>query len=74
MLRQAQAASTKTLVQLNHPDWDAEAVDAEVGLILAENAMSVPDLGAPPDGDPAGVNQEVPFGEPDPAADSPFEA
>lgn len=35
-LRQAEAASTDTLVRLNHPDWDDERVDAEVALIIGE--------------------------------------
>jgi A118 family predicted phage portal protein len=36
-LRTAQAASTKTLVQLQHPGWDEDAVTAEVSLIEHEN-------------------------------------
>lgn len=47
-LRNAEAASAKTRVQMLHPDWDAEAVDAEVAAILAESggaAMPDPDVG-----------------------------
>lgn len=39
-LRTAQAASTKTLVAMNHPDWDEKDVDAEVAKILAENGTT----------------------------------
>lgn len=42
-LRVAQAASTKTLVQLVHPDWDEPRVDAEVGLINDEAPGALPD-------------------------------
>ncbi len=51
MLRRAKASSTKTIVQTLHPDWDEEAVDAEVALIVAEEGLAVPDLGPLP-GDP----------------------
>ncbi|MFF5790244.1 capsid protein [Streptomyces sp. NPDC012693] len=37
LLRRAEAASTDTLVRLNHPDWDDKQVAAEVALILDEN-------------------------------------
>lgn len=37
-LRTAQAASTKTLVKIVHPDWDDTEVDAETAAILAEEA------------------------------------
>ena len=37
-LKAAQAASTKTLVQMVHPDWDEDQVDEEVLLIGDENA------------------------------------
>lgn len=36
LLEAAQAASTKTRVQMLHPDWDEPRVDAEVALILGE--------------------------------------
>lgn len=42
MLKTAEAASRKTLVQLVHPDWDDDLVDAEVARILAE-APVMPD-------------------------------
>lgn len=48
MLRLAQAASTATLVQMQHPDWDADALAAEVALINAESGMAVPDPFASP--------------------------
>lgn len=38
-LRAAEAAATKTLVAMVHPDWEDEAVDKEVSLILAERSM-----------------------------------
>ncbi|MDV6309916.1 phage portal protein [Gordonia amicalis] len=41
LLKAAQAASTKTLVQMNHPDWDDAQVDAEVALIQGETAPPV---------------------------------
>lgn len=43
MLRAAEAASTKTLVQMVHPEWDSEQVDAEVALIQAETNRPVLD-------------------------------
>lgn len=42
-LRRAEAASTKTLVALAHPEWDGQQVDDETALILAETGRSVPD-------------------------------
>ncbi len=42
-LFRAQAASTKTRVQLQHPDWDEETVNTEVALIREEFSVSVPD-------------------------------
>lgn len=41
-LRTAQAASTVTLVAMQHPDWDEAAIKAEADLILAESGMAVP--------------------------------
>ena len=38
----AKAASTKTLVALQHPDWDEEAIDEEVALIHDQSGVSVP--------------------------------
>lgn len=40
-LRTAQAASTETLVKMNHPDWDQADIDDEVAKIMAENSMNV---------------------------------
>lgn len=58
-LRTAQAASTRVLVGLVHPDWEDDMVDAEVELIHTEtdatfSPMPPPDFGAPtqPDGQP----------------------
>jgi A118 family predicted phage portal protein len=58
-LRAAEAASTYTLVKLNHPDWDEAEVLEEVSKIQAEVGASVPNpatfTGAPtlgPDGQP----------------------
>lgn len=45
-LRLAQAASTTTLVAMQHPDWNEDAIKAETELILAEQGMSVPIPGA----------------------------
>lgn len=50
-LRAAEAASTKTLVQLAHPEWDDEQVTDEVALILAETGRAVPD--------PIGVGEQI---------------
>lgn len=44
-LRGAQAASTRTLVMMQHPDWEPQEVDEEVGRIVAEN----PGLAGDPD-------------------------
>lgn len=41
-LRNAEAASTKTRVQMLHPDWDSQAVDDEVALILSESSAVEP--------------------------------
>lgn len=62
LLRQAQAASTKTLVELWHPDWDDEQVTAEVDLIDGAASVDVPAFGGgfggneqpDPNADPAG--------------------
>lgn len=40
---QAQAASTRTRVQMLHPDWDEPAVDEEVARIAAEFGTPAPD-------------------------------
>lgn len=41
-LRNAEAASTKTRVQMIHPDWDDTRVDTEVSAILRESAGGEP--------------------------------
>jgi len=43
LLARAKAASTRTLVEMLHPDWDSEQVDAEVQRILQEQGMLLPD-------------------------------
>lgn len=43
LLSRAKAASTRTLVEMLHPDWDAEQVDAEAERILQEQGALVPD-------------------------------
>lgn len=48
LLRRAEAASTRTLVALTHPDWEAREVDEETVRVLAETGRAVPDLA--PDG------------------------
>lgn len=44
-LFRAQAASTETRVRMAHPDWTEPDIKAEVGRILSEFSMSVPDPG-----------------------------
>ncbi len=41
LLKQAEAASVKTLVQMVHPEWDETAVEAEAKLILQERGNTV---------------------------------
>lgn len=43
LLRRAEAASTDTLVRMQHPDWDDKQVTAEVDLILGESGRAVAD-------------------------------
>lgn len=43
LLRQAEAASTQTLVTMLHPDWDEPQIAAEVALIAGERALAQPD-------------------------------
>ncbi|WP_067483790.1 phage portal protein [Actinomadura hibisca] len=45
LMRAAEAASTETLVQMMHPDWDDPQIQAEVKRIKDEGAMSVPGSG-----------------------------
>lgn len=67
LLRQAQAASTKTLVELWHPDWDDEQVTAEVDLIDGAASVDVPAFGGgfggneqpDPNADPAGDDTDA---------------
>ncbi|MEU5979397.1 capsid protein [Streptomyces sp. NPDC047315] len=65
LLRRAEAASTETLVRMQHPTWDDTQVDAEVAAILRESgravadptltgAEGVPDAGVPSDGGGSG--------------------
>lgn len=64
-LNRAVAVSVATKVKMIHPDWDEEAIDEEVALVIAEGGMSVPDIGAPPpfggngQGQPGNVTAEV---------------
>lgn len=66
-LRAAQAASTDTLVRLQHGDWDEERVQREVILIRQESGLDV-------EADPATVGRvdengnPLPPAEPDPTA------
>ena len=43
MLRRAQAASTDTLVRMQHPEWNDTQVAAEVAEIQREAGTAVPD-------------------------------
>jgi len=43
MLRQAEAASTETIVALNHPDWEDTEIADEARKILAESGRAVAD-------------------------------
>ncbi|MES9804929.1 phage portal protein [Streptomyces cinereoruber] len=43
LLRQAEAASTDTLVRMQHPDWDDATVKSEVDAILAESGRMTAD-------------------------------
>ena len=76
LLKAAEAASTKTLVQMVHPDWDDEQVDEEVELIQGEAAPPISiigpgesNFGAPDDGnaDEAAGDED----EPQPPAANP---
>jgi A118 family predicted phage portal protein len=58
-LRTAQAASTKTLVAMQHPDWDGKAIDAEVALILSESRVQVDLPPMPGDEPPAPVAEQA---------------
>jgi hypothetical protein len=43
LLFQAQAASVRTRVAMQHPDWDEKQIAAEAALVLDEFSASVPD-------------------------------
>lgn len=43
LLNAAEAVSTRTKVQMAHPEWDDPQIDSEVNLILAETGRAVPD-------------------------------
>lgn len=61
LLRRAEAASTETLVRMQHPDWEDVRVTAEVDAVLEESGRAVADpmmtgaegLPAPPPTEPA---------------------
>lgn len=53
MLRTAEAASTQTLVQIVHPDWDDEQVSDEVARILEERGVPAADAFLPADDETA---------------------
>lgn len=42
LYQQAQAVSVDTKVRMIHPEWDEDAVQAEVGRILTETGQAVP--------------------------------
>jgi hypothetical protein len=44
MLNRAVAVSTVTKVRMVHPDWNEEAIQAEVALIKDEGGMNVPEI------------------------------
>ena len=54
LLRQAEAASTETIVAMTHPDWEDQAIQAEARKILAETGRAV--------ADPIGDGEQVPSG------------
>lgn len=60
MLRSAEAASTRTLVELVHNDWDGEQIDEEVDLIHTEQGLGgpMPDM-ANPDGNAPPLDASV---------------
>lgn len=53
-LRSADAASTRVLVQMVHPEWDEEQVDREVAAIAADAPAPLPTL-ADPTASPSGA-------------------
>ena len=62
MLKAAEAASRRTLVQLVHPDWDEIQVDAEVARIVAEQPVIADPFAHPEDEDDDGADPAA--GEP----------
>lgn len=62
LLRSADAASTRTLVEMVHNDWDGGEIDAEVALIHAEQGITAP----VPDGTPPQYDQGLPPGGAEP--------
>lgn len=77
-LRAARAASTQTLVQWQHPDWDETAVMEEVARIEREESASAPDpmelFDRLPNGDRRPDGDEPDGDEPDPEQDDDEEA
>ena len=62
-LKAAQAASTQTLVQMVHPDWDDVQVESEVALILKENTPAPVVVSGPfeqDQGEPIPAEEEEP--------------
>lgn len=57
LLRQAEAASTETIVAMLHPDWEEPEIDDEVEAIHAEQAAVKP---APPVPPVVGAPEDVP--------------
>lgn len=58
-LNRAAAVSTDTKVRMLHPDWDEDAIDKEVALVLAEQGSAVPDIGPLPEYETAGEESEA---------------
>jgi A118 family predicted phage portal protein len=65
LLKAAEAASRATLVQIVHPDWDQEQIDAEVARIVAEQPTFPDPFMHPSDGNLTdGGNTADPTGDP----------
>jgi len=71
LLRQAEAASTETLVRLVHPDWDEEQIRAEVQRIMDDRPEPVPDPFALTPGDESESEGEGPGEDGEEQADDP---
>lgn len=65
LLRAAKAASTETLVAMQHPDWSGDDIKAEAKLILDEDRV---EIGSPLDAF-ADMEDTPPSDDEDPAAD-----